>query len=68
MRSANNQNQEQAHNRYIHQLREELRFLWQDANESEEEELRERKFNQYWELYRFYRRQREFLSDIQAEQ
>lgn len=45
------------HNLYLIQLREELKFLWLDAHETDDEDLRERKLNQYWELYRLYQEQ-----------
>jgi hypothetical protein len=55
---------ERSHCLYINQLNEELKFLWQDANSVEEWEMKERKLRQFWELYRFYRKQKEFLSQI----
>ena len=64
MKELNQRQQEQMHNRYITQLKQELRFLWQDAHEVIESEIKDRKITQYWELYRFYRKQKEYLSLI----
>lgn len=43
------------------QMDQELRFLWQDANEEKEVSIKERKLKQYWELYKAYKKQKEFL-------
>ncbi|WP_413291263.1 hypothetical protein [Bdellovibrio sp. HCB337] len=43
------------------QMDQELRFLWQEANEEKEMSLKERKLKQYWELYKAYKKQKEFL-------
>lgn len=55
-------NLDRSHCLYISQMNEELNFLWQDAHSVEELEMKERKLRQFWELYRFYRKQKEFLS------
>lgn len=49
---------------YINQMSEELKFLWQDAHSVEELEMKERKLRQFWELYRFYCKHKEFLAMI----
>lgn len=43
------------------QMDQELRFLWQEANEEKEDNIKERKLKQYWELYKAYKKQKEFL-------
>ncbi len=55
------QKRELSHQRYITQMREELRFLWTEAQEIEPSDIRQRKVNQYWELYRYYRIQKALL-------
>lgn len=45
----------------IVQMDQELRFLWQDANEEKEEDIKDRKLKQYWELYKAYKKQKQFL-------
>lgn len=40
---------------------QELKFLWQDAQEELLPDLKERKIKQFWELYRLYRKQKAFL-------
>jgi len=51
--------------RWYFTVKQELTFLWKDANDSEHpQDIRERKLKQYWELYRLYRRQREFYMAI----
>ncbi|MGZ3773296.1 MAG: hypothetical protein ACXVCY_05905 [Pseudobdellovibrionaceae bacterium] len=49
---------------YIAQLGDELQFLWRDAQTVDDKELRERKLTQFWELYRYYRKQKEFFNLI----
>lgn len=46
------------------QMDQELRFLWQEANEEKEELLKDRKLKQYWELYKAYKKQKEFLKAL----
>ena len=43
----------------IVQMDQELR--WQDANEEKEEDIKDRKLKQYWELYKAYKKQKQFL-------
>lgn len=44
----------------------ELRFLWQEAHEEPVETIKERKLKQYWELFKTYKRQKEFLLALAA--
>ncbi len=53
-------NNQELSNKFV-QMDEELRFLWQDANEEKEQGLKDRKLKQYWELYKAYKKQKEFL-------
>jgi len=53
-------NNHELSNKFV-QMDEELRFLWQDANEEKEQGLKDRKLKQYWELYKAYKKQKEFL-------
>lgn len=43
------------------QMDEELRYLWQEANEETVKSLKERKLKQYWELFKTYKKQKQFL-------
>lgn len=51
----------------IVQMDQELRFLWQEAHEEGLEEIKERKLKQYWELFKLYKKQKEFLLALEAE-
>ncbi|MDG0817694.1 hypothetical protein [Bdellovibrio svalbardensis] len=46
------------------QMDQELRFLWQEANEEPEKFLKERKLKQYWELFKAYKKQKQFLQAL----
>jgi hypothetical protein len=46
---------------YLLQLSDELSFLWKEAQSTEVFEIKERKLSQFWEMYRFYRKQKEFV-------
>nr|BFD67618.1 hypothetical protein HAGR004_26400 [Bdellovibrio sp. HAGR004] len=39
----------------------ELRFLWQEAHEESIQSIKERKLKQYWELFKAYKKQKQFL-------
>lgn len=49
---------------YIFQMSEELSFLWNDAQAAEGLAIKARKLSQFWEMYRFYRKQKEYLKII----
>lgn len=40
---------------YFESMRDELDFLWRDALSQEDDDLKERKLKQFWEMYRLYR-------------
>jgi len=48
------------------QMDVELRFLWQDANEEKEQNIKDRKLKQYWELYKAYKKQKQFLLALES--
>lgn len=48
------------------QMDHELRFLWQDANEEKEQDIKDRKLKQYWELYKAYKKQKQFLLALES--
>lgn len=58
-------NNQDLSNKFV-QMDQELRFLWQEANEEQEESLKDRKLKQYWELYKAYKKQKEFLLALES--
>ncbi|AFY01544.1 hypothetical protein [Bdellovibrio bacteriovorus] len=44
----------------------ELRFLWQEAHEETVESIKERKLKQYYELFKAYKKQKQFLIALEA--
>lgn len=54
-------------NSILDRMISELSFLWRDAHEQENADLKERKLKQYKELYVIYRRQRLFFIKMTAE-
>nr|BFD59105.1 hypothetical protein CKG001_12120 [Bdellovibrio sp. CKG001]BFD62483.1 hypothetical protein BdHM001_11640 [Bdellovibrio sp. HM001] len=44
----------------------ELRFLWQEAHEESIQSIRERKLKQYWELFKAYKKQKQFLMALDS--
>lgn len=49
---------------YLKKLNEELKFLWREAHETVEGQLKERKLTQYWQMYRLYRSQRDYFQSL----
>jgi len=56
---------QQLANKFV-QMDQELRFLWQEANEAKERSLKDRKLKQYWELFKAYKKQKEFLIALES--
>ncbi|ASD63816.1 hypothetical protein [Bdellovibrio bacteriovorus] len=44
----------------------ELRFLWQEAHEETVQSIKERKLKQYYELFKAYKKQKQFLTALEA--
>lgn len=40
----------------------ELKFLWQEAQTEQVEEMKNRKLKQYWDMYELYKRHKAFIS------
>lgn len=51
----------------IDSMDRELKFLWQEAHEENLPDLKDRKIKQFWDLYRLYRKQKEFLKALAEE-
>lgn len=49
---------------YFESLQSELKFLWQDAHNQDNEEMRERKLQQFWSIYRMYREYKDNLKQL----
>lgn len=47
------------------QMDRELKFLWNEAHEEPIESLKERKLKQYWELFKTYKKQKQFLAALE---
>lgn len=52
--------------RRFEEMERELRFLWQEAHEEVIASIKERKIKQYWELFRAYKKQKQFLLALEA--
>ncbi|MBV2167609.1 MAG: hypothetical protein KUL82_02770 [Bdellovibrio sp.] len=52
--------------RRFEEMERELRFLWQEAHEEVIASIKERKIKQYWELFRAYKKQKQFLLALET--
>jgi galactokinase len=40
----------------------ELKFLWQEAQTEQVEDIKNRKLKQYWDMYALYKKHKDFIS------